>query len=59
MNVENLRGFLRIININNNFYFGLINNRGITFYPYNETKGIDILQKIDFVIQFEVEDAFI
>ncbi|CAK87417.1 unnamed protein product (macronuclear) [Paramecium tetraurelia] len=59
MNFENLRGFLRIININNNYYFGLIHNKGITFYPYNETKGIDILSKIDFVIQFDVEDAFI
>lgn len=43
MNVENLKGFLRIININDNYYFGLINNKGITFYPYNESKGIDIL----------------
>ncbi|CAD8093728.1 unnamed protein product [Paramecium sonneborni] len=59
MNFENLKGFLRIININDYFYFGLINDKGITFYPYNETKGIDILQKIDFVIQYEVEDAFI
>lgn len=59
MHFENLKGFLPIINISGQLYFGLISSKGITFILYSEAKGVDLLHKIDFTIQQEIENAFI
>jgi len=59
MHLENLKGFLPMINIAGQHYFGLISNKSITFILYNEAKGVDLLNKIDFTLQQEIENAFI